>query len=162
MTFIGITNTGKLVILNEEVYNNKDLDIPLAPSDIAPRFFNFLERNRKEWGLARDVFVDNADQATITELKKFKRTNPCIYNFLNAYKKVEIIDRIHLALGWINVENKIYYEVVNDCIEHIKELESYSWKEDEYKPEDKNDHTINSSQYAWIPFRTKIGNYKGE
>ena len=162
MTFIGITDKGKLVILNEEVYNNKDLDIPLAPSDIAPRFFNFLERNRKEWGLARDVFVDSADQATITELKKFKRTNPCVYNFLNAYKKVEIIDRIHLALGWINVENKIYYEVVNGCIEHIKELESYAWKEDEYKPEDKNDHTINSSQYAWIPFRTKIGNYKGE
>lgn len=162
MTFIGITDKGKLVILNEEVYNNKNLEIPLAPSDIAPRFFNFLERNRKEWGLARDVFVDSADQATITELKKFKRTNPCVYNFLNAYKKVEIIDRIHLALGWINVDNKIYYEVLNTCIEHIRELESYSWKEDKYEPEDSNDHTINSSQYAWIPFRTKIGNYKGE
>nr|DAO91521.1 MAG TPA: large terminase [Caudoviricetes sp.] len=162
MTFIGITDKGKLVILNEEVYNNKSLEIPLAPSDIAPRFFNFLERNRKEWGLARDVFVDSADQATITELKKFKRTNPCIYNFLNAYKKITIIDRIHLALGWINVENKIYYEVLNTCIEHIMELESYSWKEDKYEPEDSNDHTINSSQYAWIPFRTKIGNYKGE
>ena len=162
MTFIGITNKGKLVILNEEVYNNKNLEIPLAPSDIAPRFFNFLERNRKEWGLARDVFVDSADQATITELKKFKRTNPCVYNFLNAYKKITIIDRIHLALGWINVENKIYYEVLNTCIEHIRELESYSWKEDKYEPEDSNDHTINSSQYAWIPFRTKIGNYKGE
>ena len=162
MTFIGITDKGKLVILNEEVYNNKSLEIPLAPSDIAPRFFNFLERNRKEWGLARDVFVDSADQATITELKKFKRTNPCIYNFLNAYKKITIIDRIHLALGWINVENKIYYEVLNTCIEHIRELESYSWKEDKYEPEDSNDHTINSSQYAWIPFRTKIGNYKGE
>lgn len=162
MTFIGITDKGKLVILNEEVYNNKSLEIPLAPSDIAPRFFNFLERNRKEWGLARDVFVDSADQATITELKKFKRTNPCIYNFLNAYKKITIIDRIHLALGWINVENKIYYEVLNTCIEHIRELESYSWKEDKYEPEDSNDHTINSSQYAWIPFRIKIGNYKGE
>lgn len=162
MTFIGITDKGKLVILNEEVYNNKSLEIPLAPSDIAPRFFNFLERNRKEWGLTRDVFVDSADQATITELKKFKRTNPCIYNFLNAYKKITIIDRIHLALGWINVENKIYYEVLNTCIEHIRELESYSWKEDKYEPEDSNDHTINSSQYAWIPFRTKIGNYKGE
>lgn len=162
MTFIGITDKGKLVILNEEVYNNKNLEIPLAPSDIAPRFFYFLERNRKEWGLARDVFVDSADQATITELKKFKRTNPCIYNFINAYKKVTIIDRIHLALGWINVDNKVYYEVLNTCIEHIRELESYSWKEDKYEPEDSNDHTINSSQYAWIPFRTKIGNYKGE
>lgn len=162
MTFIGITDKSKLVILNEEVYNNKNLEIPLAPSDIAPRFFNFLERNRKEWGLARDVFVDSADQATITELKKFKRSNPCVYNFLNAYKKVEIVDRIHLALGWINVDNKIYYEVLNTCVEHIRELESYSWKEDKYEPEDSNDHTINSSQYAWIPFRTKIGNYKGE
>lgn len=162
MTFIGITDKGKLVILNEEVYNNKNLEIPLAPSDIAPRFFYFLERNRKEWGLARDVFVDSADQATITELKKFKRTNPCVYNFINAYKKVTIIDRIHLALGWINVDNKVYYEVLNTCIEHIRELESYSWKEDKYEPEDSNDHTINSSQYAWIPFRTKIGNYKGE
>ena len=162
MTFIGITDKGKLVILNEEVYNNKNLEIPLAPSDIAPRFFNFLERNRKEWGLARDVFVDSADQATIIELKKFKRNNPCVYNFLNAYKRITIIDRIHLALGWINVENKIYYEVINTCIEHIRELESYSWKEDKYDPEDANDHTINSSQYAWIPFRTKIGNYKGE
>ena len=162
MTFIGITDKGKLVILNEEVYNNKNLEIPLAPSDIAPRFFYFLERNRKEWGLARDVFVDSADQATITELKKFKRTNQCVYNFINAYKKVTIIDRIHLALGWINVDNKVYYEVLNTCIEHIRELESYSWKEDKYEPEDSNDHTINSSQYAWIPFRTKIGNYKGE
>lgn len=162
MTFIGITDKGKLVILNEEVYNNKNLEIPLAPSDIAPRFFNFLERNRKEWGLARDVFVDSADQATIIELKKFKRNNPCVYNFLNAYKRITIIDRIHLALGWINIENKIYYEVINTCIEHIRELESYSWKEDKYDPEDANDHTINSSQYAWIPFRTKIGNYKGE
>ena len=162
MTFIGITDKGKLVILNEEVYNNKNLEIPLAPSDIAPRFFYFLERNRKEWGLARDVFVDSADQATITELKKFKRTNPCVYNFINAYKKLTIIDRIHLALGWINVDNKVYYEVLNTCIEHIRELESYSWKEDKYEPEDSNDHTINSSQYAWIPFRTKIGNYKGE
>ena len=162
MTFIGITDKGKLVILNEEVYNNKNLEIPLAPSDIAPRFFYFLERNRKAWGLARDVFVDSADQATITELKKFKRTNPCVYNFINAYKKVTIIDRIHLALGWINVDNKVYYEVLNTCIEHIRELESYSWKEDKYEPEDSNDHTINSSQYAWIPFRTKIGNYKGE
>lgn len=161
-TFIGISDKGKLIVLNEEVYNNKNLDIPLAPSDIAPRFFNFLERNRKEWGLARDVFVDSADQATITELKKYKRNNPCVYNFLNAYKKVTIIDRIHLALGWINVEGKVFYEVINTCIEHIRELECYSWKEDKYEPEDSNDHTINSSQYAWIPFRTKIGNYKGE
>ncbi|WP_460292592.1 terminase large subunit domain-containing protein [Clostridium tertium] len=162
MTFLGITDKKEIVLLDEEVYNNKGLSIPLAPSDIAPRFFLFLEKNRKEWGFARDVFVDSADQATIMELKKFKRTNTCLYNFINSYKKVTIIDRIHFMLGWINTNGKIFYYVLEHCVNHIRELESYSWKEDKYEPEDSNDHTINSSQYAWIPFRKMIGDYKEE
>jgi len=158
--FQGITDKGQLIILDEEVYNNANLDIPLAPSDIPPRLVAFLERNRQKWGFARDVFIDNADQATITELRKYKRQNGCIYNFLNAYKKVQVIDRIHLQLGWLNVsENKpeADYIVLDHCKEHIRELESYSWKEDKYEPEDRNDHTINASQYGWMPFRNKIG-----
>ncbi len=163
MVFLGITDKGKVVILNEEVYNNANLSIPLAPSDIAPRFFKFLERNREEWGLARDIFVDCADQATITELRKYKRANPCVYTINNSYKKVNIIDRIHLQLGWLNYENgPVYYEIVDTCINHIMEHEVYSWKEDKYEPEDANDHTINASQYAWIPFRHHIHDYKGE
>lgn len=162
MTFVGITDKKEIVVLDEEVYNNKDLSTPLAPSDIAPRFFLFLEKNRKEWGFARDVFIDSADQATIMELKKFKRTNTCLYNFINSYKKVTIIDRIHFMLGWINTNGKIFYYVLDHCVNHIRELESYSWKEDKYEPEDSNDHTINSSQYAWIPFRKMIGDYKEE
>lgn len=161
-TFLGITDKKEVIMLDEEVYNNKDLDIPLAPSDIAPKYVKFLEKNRKEWGFARDVFVDSADQATIMELKKLKRTNPCMYNFINSYKKVTIIDRIHFMLGWINTNGKIFYYVLEHCINHIRELESYSWKEDKYEPEDSNDHTINSSQYAWIPFRKMIGDYKEE
>lgn len=161
-TFLGITDKKELVMLSEEVYNNASLDIPLAPSDIAPRFIKFLERNRQEWGFARDVFIDSADQATIMELKKYKRTNPCLYNFINAYKRIEIIDRIHLQLGWINTNETIYYYVVDTCVNHIAELEVYSWKDDKYEPEDSNDHTINSCQYAWIPFRKIIGEYKGE
>ncbi len=158
--FQGITDKGWLIILDEKVYNNASLDIPLAPSDIPPRLVSFLERNRKKWGFARDVFIDSADQATITELKKYKRQNGCAYNFLNAYKKVQIIDRIHLQLGWINVSDIkpiANYIVLDNCINHIAELESYSWKEDKYEPEDRNDHTINASQYGFIPFRTKIG-----
>lgn len=156
----GITDKGQLIILDEEVYNNASLEIPLAPSDIPPRLVDFLERNRKKWGFARDVFVDNADQATITELKKYKRQHGSVYNFLNAYKKIEIIDRIHLQLGWLNVNEfkpQADYIVLDHCVVHIGESESYSWKEDKYEPEDRNDHTINASQYGWIPFRTKIG-----
>src|SRR5690554_5513666 len=156
----GITDRGRLIILDEEVYNNANLDIPLAPSDIPPRLVSFLERNRNRWGFARDVFIDNADQATVTELKKYKRQHGCVYNFLNAYKKVQVIDRIHFMLGWMNVSEvkpEADYIVLDHCVEHIRELESYSWKDDKYEPEDRNDHTINASQYAWIPFRTKIG-----
>ncbi|MEG1185506.1 MAG: terminase [Eubacterium sp.] len=154
MIYIGITDKGQVVVLDEEVYNNANLDIPLAPSDMVERFNAFLERNRSEWGFARDVFIDNADQATITELKKYKRQHGSLYNFNNAYKKITIIDRIHLQLGWIG---KGCYLVLKHCKHHIRELESYSWKEDKYEPEDRNDHTINACQYAWIPFKIKIG-----
>ena len=156
MTFEGITKDGTLVMLQEQVYNNKDLATPLAPSDTAVRFVDFLESCRRSWGFARDVYIDSADQATITELQKYKRVNGCLYNFWNAYKKVEIIDRINLQLGWIQQGR---YLVSETCTEHIAELEKYSWQEGKNVPEDRNDHTINSGQYAWIPYRKKIGHY---
>ena len=52
----------------------------------------------------------------------------------------------------------MYYLVVDSCTNHIQELETYSWQEDkDNTPEDANDHTINSCQYAWIPYANKIG-----
>lgn len=159
MLFQAITKDRKLITLSEKVYSNKELSNPLAPSDTVIKFIDFLERNRKEWGFAKDVFIDSADQATITELKKYKRLNSCLYNFINAYKKVEIIDRIKLQLGWIQ---QACYLVVDDCTAHIAELESYSWDEDKDIPEDRNDHTINANQYAWIPYRQKIGFEEGD
>lgn len=155
MVFGGITNHGKYIQLDERVYNNADLQTPIAPSDTVVNYIDFLERNAKEWGLARNVFVDNADQATITELNKYKRQHGCIYTFNNAYKKTTIVDRINLQLGWF--AEKCYF-ILEHCKHHIKELELYSWQEDkDNKPEDSNDHTINASQYAWLPYKTKIG-----
>lgn len=155
MIFIGITDKRELVVLDERVYNNKDLETPIAPSDTAKNFIDFLERNRNEWGLARNVFVDSADQATITELNKYKRNNPCVYIINNAYKKLKIIDRINLQLGWLHTDN---YLVLEHCKNHIQELEVYSWKEDkDNEPEDANDHTINAVQYAFIPYKSRIG-----
>ena len=69
MMFQGITEDRKLITLAEKVYSNKDLDQPLAPSDTAVKFIEFLERCRKDWGFAKDTFVDCADAATITELQ---------------------------------------------------------------------------------------------
>lgn len=154
MIFQGITEDRKLITLEEKVYNNAELETPLAPSDTAVKFIEFLERCRKEWGFAKNVYIDCADQATITELRKWKRLNGCLYNFIDSYKKVEIIDRINLQLGWLQ---QGCYLVVETCTEHIKELERYSWDEEKDVPEDGHDHTINANQYAWIPYRDMIG-----
>lgn len=161
MSFGGITNKGSYYLLDERTYNNKKLDIPIAPSDTARNYYEFLERNRKEWGFAKDVFIDSADSATITELNKFKREHGAIYNFIPAWKKTVIVDRIILQNGWMNwnEEKNIEpcYFILNHCKSYIQELESYSWLEDkDNTPEDKNDHMVNSVQYSWLPYKTKI------
>lgn len=154
MIFQGITEDRKLITLAEKVYSNADLDTPLAPSDTAEKFIAFLEQCRKDWGFAKDVYIDCADQATMTELRKYKRLHSCLYNFWDSYKALEILDRIKLQQGWIQ---QGCYLVVDTCAEHLHELDTYSWDDDKDKPEDRNDHTINANQYAWIPYRNLIG-----
>ena len=158
MTFHGITNRGTCVHLDEKVYNNASLSAPIAPSDTVVRFIEFLERNRKEWGFARNTFIDSADQATLTEFSKHVRKYGSAYVFNPAWKKMKIIDRINLQLGWF-AEGR--YLVLEHCTNTISELESYSWKEDrDNEPEDRHDHCINSSQYSWLPYKDKIGSEK--
>lgn len=152
--FQGITECRKLITLEEKVYNNADLNTPLAPSDTVVTLLNFLDYCKNEWGFAKNVFIDNADQATITELKKYKRLKGCLYDFNNAYKALQIIDRINLQLGWIE---QGAYLVLSNCTNHLAEIDAYSWQEDKDEPEDRNDHTINANQYAWIPFKNLIG-----
>lgn len=150
-----ITEDRRVITVDEKIYSNADLTIPLAPSDTVRNFVDFLETNRKEWGFARDVFIDSADQATITELNKHKRLHGSAYNFIPAYKKTTIIDRILLQISWLQQDA---YLVLDYCVNHISELERYSWKEDKNnEPEDRNDHTINASQYAWLPYKMQIG-----
>jgi phage terminase large subunit len=159
MSFLGITNLGNGYVLDEKVYNNADLGIPLAPTDTVRNFIDFLDRNRNEWGFARDTFIDSADQATITELLKYKRLNGCVYNFNDAWKKEQIIDRIINQLNWFaDAGTKPCFYIVDTCTNYIRELEVYSWNEKkDNTPEDKNDHMVNSVQYAWLPYEVKIG-----
>lgn len=156
MSFVGITNKRNLYVLDEEVYNNKDSKVVYAPSNIAVKYWEFLEKNRNKWGFAQNTFVDSADQATISEFSILKNKKGLIYNFNNAWKKLKIIDRIQLQKGWIATGN---FYVVNTCLNYINELGVYSWSEKENKtePEDGNDHMINSVQYAWIPYKERIG-----
>ena len=135
----------------------RDRQIPLTPSDIPKIFTDFLERNRKLWGFAKDVYIDSADQATILECQKFKRLSGSLYNFIPAFKKTKIIDRIHLQSAWLAAGD---FYILEHCKNYIAELNIYSWKEDKAEPEDGNDHCINSCQYAWLPFKSLIGSVK--
>ncbi len=162
MLFQGITNRGKLIALDERVYNNASLGKPLAPSDTVKNIYDFLCRNEKEWGLCRYAFLDSADQATKIEWMKFKRRIGCVYQLGDAWKKKKIIDRINAQLGWLAYDNdqgKVPdYYVVNTCTNHIEEMEVYSWNEEkDNEPEDGNDHTINACQYGWLPYEGMIG-----
>jgi len=155
MSFIGVTKDKKIYILDEKVYNNSKIGTPLAPSDTVVNFVDFLERNRKKWGFARAVFIDSADQATITECKKYKIQTGCVYDFFNAHKQTTIIDRINMQLGWFAKDNIF---ICDHCKNYITELEVYSWREDkDNTPEDGNDHMINSVQYAFLPYKSLIG-----
>lgn len=155
MSYQGITNRGRCILLSERVYNNAELNTPIAPSDTVTQFIAFLERCREEWGASRDAFIDSADAGTITECAKYKRLHGSIYNFVPAWKQLKIIDRINLQLGWFAHDQ---YLVVEDNTNMIRELESYSWKSDkDVEPEDGNDHMINSTQYGWLPYKHEIG-----
>ena len=166
MSFEAITNKGRLFVLEERVYNNSEMSVPIAPSDTVINYVAFLDRCRKEWGFARNVFIDSADQATITEFEKYRRSHPeCLYLFNPAYKRVLIIDRINLQLGWMAFDDeagkKPDFYVVDTCTNYIGEMGIYSWKEDkDNEPEDGHDHMVNSTQYGWIPYRDKIGMVK--
>ncbi|HEL1619443.1 TPA: terminase [Streptococcus suis] len=154
--FQGVTKDAKLITLAEKIYNNKDLNgEKIAPSDVVRLLHKFLDDCREGWGFARKIYVDSADQATVMELRKYASKYGLIYEFMNANKSVKIIDRINLMAGWMK---QGCYLVVQDCVEHIHELEVYSWKENKDEPEDRNDHTINAGQYGWIPYLKQIGN----
>jgi len=152
--FFGITKERKLIILAEQVFNNRDRAVPISPSDIPELLDVFLTRCKATWGFGRNVFIDCADTATITECQKYKRQKGSVYLFLPSDKSTKIIDRIEYQLGWMARGD---YLVADSCTNHIKELNRYCWKEDKDEPEDKNDHTINAGQYGWLPYVGKIG-----
>ena len=153
--FIGITADHRCILLAEKVYNNRDLNTPVAPSDTAKNLVDFADRCRERWGAFRDIFIDSADAATITECGKYKRQSGCLYNFYPAWKKTKIFDRILLQSGWYAHDQ---FLVVGDCAVFCGEMDRYSWQDDkDATPEDGNDHMINATQYAWLPYKEKIG-----
>lgn len=154
MILVGIAKGGDMYVLEERVFNNAERHEPLAPSDVILELIAFADQCRNDWGDFRNIFIDSADQATITEAMKYKLANGSTYMFNASYKGIKIMDRINLQLGWIAKEQ---FFVLEHCREYLREIGVYAWKEDKDEPEDRNDHTINACQYAWMPFVKNIG-----
>lgn len=158
LTFVlaGITTNRKCIILKTRAMNNKDRAVPFAPSDVIPKLLEFLEECKEEWGFVRTVYIDSADQATINEAQKSKRINGLIYEFFGAWKKTTNITRVQLQQTWLH---SCDFLVVDECKDYIGEMNVYGFDEDG-KLEDANDHSIQGGQYAWLPYKTEIGNWE--
>ena len=152
-SFIGITKERKCIVLATESRNNKDAVVPFAPSDVIPLLIAFAEQCKSKYGFSKNIYIDSADAGTILESQKYKRNTACIYDFAGAWKKTKIITRIQLQQSWLQTKD---FLVVDTCTDYIEECNTYSYTE-EGQPEDSHDHTINACQYAWLPYKTKIG-----
>lgn len=150
----GITNKGELVVLEEVVLNNKGLTNPYSPSDIAVKIDEFIDYCSKKWGIVKTIFIDSADQGTITECQKYRKLMARSYSVFPAWKQTKVIDRINLQNGWIARKQ---YLIVDTCKNHIKEHNTYSWMPNKDEPEDANNHTIDASCYSWLPYKAQIG-----
>ena len=88
--------------------------------------------------------------------QKYKRKTGCIYNFIGAWKKTPNLTRVQLEQSWLTTGD---FLIVETCKDYRAECDIYSFTEDG-KLEDGNDHNIQGCQYAWLPFKKKIGNWK--
>ena len=158
--FFGLQNFGGRTFFDDAVINqNYIVRIGGQHAEIVCDHENgqivaFADFCRIAWGDFRNIFIDSADQAPLTECRKWKRENGTIYQFTPSYKEMKVVDRINLLLGWIAKEQ---YHILAHCTENIREKGVYSWQEDKDIPEDRNDHTVNAEQYAFLPFIAEIG-----
>lgn len=156
MEFVGITANRKCILLEEEVYNNKDATVPFAPSDVIPKIVAFAEKCKIKWGFALNIYIDSADSGTIEEARKYKREVGCIYNFVGAWKKTKNVTRVQLEQSWLKTRD---FLIVDTCTNYLEECDTYSYTE-EGELEDGNDHSIQGGQYGWLPHKKKIGNWE--
>lgn len=153
MHFIGITDNGVMIAIDEDATNNRDNRINVTPSDVAKMLDEFWLRMVEKWGNTLAVYIDSADSATIMESNKYRQSLKRPYLPTPSWKKTTIMNRVNLTNGWIKGK---YYLVVDVCKNLINEHNIWVYNE-KGEPMDGNDHSINSSQYAWLPYKHKIG-----
>lgn len=154
-SLVGLTDEGQLVVIDEEIHTNQNREKPYTPSDVSEMFWKKFD----EWGelgAINDVYIDSADQPTRLQMEKDARMFGVRKPIHNS-NKIKIIERVNHTNNWIDKdeEREPTYYVNERCTTHIKEMSFYSY--DKGVPEDRNDHTINAVQYAFIPLISRVG-----
>lgn len=152
--FAGITSDKKIYILDEFTHNNTlyrethNIADLFDSNDVVRQYIKFLTKNAHEWGYTEYAYIDSADAGTRTTIIKYMDEHSCPFDILPVKKSLLNIEgRISKMNGWLN---KTEYIVIDDCEQHIHELNVYARDKKTGKPEDGNDHTINASQYSWL------------
>ena len=147
----GLTADGKLIVLDAMGHNNNTGE-HWSPSDFVKKLHTWITTN---YPMCRECYIDSADQGTILEAKKIPQSR---VQYVSAYKKVPNVERINMMNGWLWDNTMMIFEP--KCKPLIGEMNLYSWQEGKDIPEDANDHFIQACEYAWLPYRDKIGNKK--
>lgn len=164
MMFIGITEQKKMFILEEKVLSNlkqqREGKALYCPSDICLAYKHFCDECCVKWHSSmNEIYIDAADNATYTQWDKTFSTISSGYILIKAFKHRYLVnDRVVLVDGWMRDGD---YIINSNCTEHIGECRKYRWDEKSQekgkkKPVDKDNHTIDSCAYAWIPWTSGL------
>lgn len=153
--FGGLCADGRFVVLDVRTHNNRGRARPLSPSDLPPLLEQWLAEMRQQWGFVRSVYIDSADAATLLECEKHRRETGGMTRYLPAHKKTPIVDRLRLQSGWM--ARGAFLLAVPGTRPLLDEMAAYCWRDDTDAPQDGGDHCINAAQYAWLPWKERIG-----
>ena len=155
------------------VFSNFDPRIHVKPVSWADQFLT-KERGKEKFLLftaGLDTAYSSKSEDTIsmtfygiTDRGKCIELDEKVYNNADLHEPIAPSDTVVNFIAFLERNRERWgfaqqcFFILDHCTVTIGELNSYSWKEDkDNEPEDRNDHCINSGQYAWIPYKTKIG-----
>jgi len=151
--YSGLTTDNELIILQEFNHNNRD-GIMLV-SALPGKIDNFVNMCNAKWGgRIQFAYIDH-DSSAYNECVNWRKSHQVSYRVEKAWKKTPNIERVERMSSWVVTG---HYLINEECPVHIKEMQEYAWDPNkERKPIDKGDHSIQSGQYGWLPFKNEIG-----
>lgn len=146
----GVTNTGKVILLNTYYYSPVGKTTKKAPSDIAKDLHEVEHQWIRKWGMS--PWKKSADSATsdfALDHEMFKEyPEDGRYHHVAKPKKIKMIDNVQNLLG----TGRFYYLDIPENAIFIEEHQQYRWNDKTIQSDNpevikENDHTCDQFQY---------------